>query len=286
DTRNYGGLEGISELREIFAPLLKVPADQLLAGGNASLTFMAQALTFALIHGSAVDDRPWGHGPHKLLCPVPGYDRHFTLAESLGFELLSIPIDDQGPVIAEAQRLADDPAVKGMWLVPMYSNPTGITSTEQRARELAAMPTAAVDFTLLWDSAYGMRQLREAQPDSLDILSLCAGAGHPARGGICARGAESTPRGGGGAWVAGGRAPLRPPGWPRPSGSSRSARTSPTSCATRASPPTLRESKRICASMPRSSPRSSMRCSVPSKRDSAPTASLGGRGPMAATSSR
>src|SRR5699024_11475597 len=81
--------------------------------------------------------------------PVPGYDRHFTLAESLGFELLSIPMDDQGPVIAEAQRLADDPAVKGMWLVPMYSNPTGITITEQRARELAALPTAAVDFTLL-----------------------------------------------------------------------------------------------------------------------------------------
>ena len=206
DTRNYGGLEGISELREIFAPLLKVPADQLLAGGNASLTFMAQALTFALIHGSAVDDRPWGHGPHKLLCPVPGYDRHFTLAESLGFELLSIPMDDQGPVIAEAQRLADDPAVKGMWLVPMYSNPTGITITEQRARELAAMPTAAVDFTLLWDNAYGMHHLREEHPDNLDILSLCAEAGNPERAWIFASTSKITHAGAGVSFFGGGPA--------------------------------------------------------------------------------
>ena len=179
DTRNYGGLDGLIELREIFAPLLKVPAEQLLAGGNASLTFMAQALTFALMHGTAIDDRPWGQGPHKLLCPVPGYDRHFTLAESLGFELLTIPMDDEGPIISEAQRLAEDPAVKGMWLVPMYSNPTGITITEARARELAAMPTAAPDFALLWDNAYGVHHLRDDHPNNLDILSLCAEAGHP-----------------------------------------------------------------------------------------------------------
>jgi DNA-binding transcriptional MocR family regulator len=137
---------------------------------------------------------------------VPGYDRHFTLAESLGFELLSIPMDDQGPVIAEAQRLADDPAVKGMWLVPMYSNPTGITITEQRARELAAMPTAAVDFTLLWDNAYGMHHLREEHPDNLDILSLCAEAGNPERAWIFASTSKITHAGAGVSFFGGGPA--------------------------------------------------------------------------------
>ncbi|UVI37814.1 aminotransferase [Brevibacterium spongiae] len=206
DTRNYGGAEGLIELREIFAPLLKVPAAQLLAGGNASLTFMTQALTFALLHGTAVDDRPWGLGPHKLLCPVPGYDRHFTLAESLGFELLSIPMDDEGPDVAAAQRLAEDPAVKGMWIVPMYSNPTGITITDRRARELAQMPAAAPDFTLLWDNAYALHHLREDHPDNLDILSLCAEAGHPERAWIFASTSKVTHAGAGVSFFAGGPA--------------------------------------------------------------------------------
>ncbi len=197
DTRNYGGLEGIIELRELFSPLLKVPTDQLLAAGNASLTLMGQALTFALLGGTPVDPRPWGAGPHKILCPVPGYDRHFTLAESLGFELLSIPMDDEGPDIAEATRLAEDPAVRAMWLVPMYSNPTGITLTPARAAQLAAMPAAAADFTLLWDNAYGLHHLRDDHPDNLDILSLCAEAGHPERPWIFASTSKITHAGAG-----------------------------------------------------------------------------------------
>ncbi|GAA1868408.1 aminotransferase class I/II-fold pyridoxal phosphate-dependent enzyme [Brevibacterium marinum] len=197
DTRNYGGLDGIIELRELFSPLLKVPSDQLMAGGNASLTLMAQALTFALLHGTAVDSRPWGQGPHKIICPVPGYDRHFTLAESLGFELLSIPMDSDGPVVAEAQRLAEDETVKGMWLVPMYSNPTGVTITEERARELAAMPAASADFTLLWDNAYGLHHLREHHPEVLDILRICAEAGHPERPWIFASTSKITHAGAG-----------------------------------------------------------------------------------------
>ncbi|MCF2574324.1 aminotransferase class I/II-fold pyridoxal phosphate-dependent enzyme [Brevibacterium sp. UCMA 11754] len=197
DTRNYGGLDGIVELRELFSPLLKIPANQLLAGGNASLTLMAQALTFALMHGTVGDSRPWGQGPHKLICPVPGYDRHFTLAESLGFELLSIPMDSEGPVVAEAQRLAEDETVKGMWLVPMYSNPTGITITEERAKELAAMPAAAPDFTLLWDNAYGLHHLRDEHPEVLDILDICAKAGHPERPWIFASTSKITHAGAG-----------------------------------------------------------------------------------------
>lgn len=197
DTRNYGGLEGIEELRELFSPLLRVPTSQLLAGGNASLTLMAQALTFALLGGTPLSARPWGAGPHKIICPVPGYDRHFTLAESLGFELLSIPMDEEGPVVAEAVRLAEDPSVKAMWLVPMYSNPTGITISESRARELAAMPAAAADFTLLWDNAYGLHHLREDHPDTLDILSLCAEAGNPERPWIFASTSKITHAGAG-----------------------------------------------------------------------------------------
>ncbi|RBP64732.1 DNA-binding transcriptional MocR family regulator [Brevibacterium sanguinis] len=197
DTRNYGGLEGIDELRALFSPLLKVPTAQLLAGGNASLTLMAQSLTFALLHGTPLDSRPWGAGPHKILCPVPGYDRHFTLAESLGFELLSIPMDEEGPVVAEAARLAEDPSVKAMWLVPMYSNPTGVTISESRARELAAMPAAAADFTLLWDNAYGLHHLREEHPENLDILSICAEEGHPERPWIFASTSKITHAGAG-----------------------------------------------------------------------------------------
>ena len=204
DARNYGGLNGIVELRELFSPLLKVPTEQLLAGGNASLSIMAQALTFALLHGTAVDSKPWGQSPHKLLCPVPGYDRHFTLAESLGFELLSIPMDEEGPIIAEAQRLAEDEAVKGMWLVPMYSNPTGITISPERARELAAMPAAAPDFTLLWDNAYAFHHLREQHPEVLDILSICAEAGHPERPWIFASTSKVTHAGAGVSFIGAG----------------------------------------------------------------------------------
>lgn len=204
DTRNYGGLDGISELRDLFSPLLKVPSDQLLAGGNASLTLMAQTLTFALLHGTVEDARPWGQSTHKLICPVPGYDRHFTLAESLGFELLSIPMDSEGPIVAEAQRLAEDETVKGMWLVPMYSNPTGITITERRARELAAMPAAAPDFTLLWDNAYGLHHLREEHPEVLDILSICAESGHPERPWIFASTSKITHAGAGVSFVGAG----------------------------------------------------------------------------------
>ena len=197
DTRNYGGLDGIVELRELFSPLLKIPADQLMAGGNASLTLMAQALTFAIMHGTAEGSGPWGQGPHKIICPVPGYDRHFTLAESLGFELLSIPMDDEGPIVAEAQRLAEDEAVKAMWLVPMYSNPTGVTITEKRARELAAMPAAAPDFTLLWDNAYGLHHLRTEHTEVLDILSICAEEGHAERPWIFASTSKITHAGSG-----------------------------------------------------------------------------------------
>lgn len=182
DVRNYGGLEGLIELREIFAELLKVPAAQLLAQGNSSLTLMHQALSFACLFGTSVGTTPWAQQPRRILCPVPGYDRHFGLAEALGFELVSVEMDADGPVIEQVEELvATDPTIKGMWLVPLYSNPTGITISEDRARRLVEMKTAAEDFKLLWDNAYALHHLSEPHAEVLDILALAAAAGNPDR---------------------------------------------------------------------------------------------------------
>lgn len=182
DVRNYGGLEGLLEVREIFGELFRIPPENLLAQGNSSLTLMYQALTFAMLHGTADGDAPWGDRPRRVLCPVPGYDRHFALTESLGFELVSVPMDDEGPELqAVSELVAADPTIRAMWLVPMYSNPTGISISEERARALLAMPTAAEDFRLLWDNAYGVHHLHAPHAPMLDVLGLAAQAGHPNR---------------------------------------------------------------------------------------------------------
>lgn len=182
DTRNYGGLKGLLELREIFGELLKVPAEQLFAQGNSSLSLMSQVLQFLLIHGPA-GGQPWvTDAPNRaILCPVPGYDRHFQLAQSLGFELIAVDLDDEGPVLDQVQELTSRNEVKGMWIVPAYSNPTGVNVSARRARELAAMP-AADDFVLLWDNAYALHHLGDDnQAPVLDILQICADAGNPNR---------------------------------------------------------------------------------------------------------
>ncbi|GAA4285569.1 aminotransferase class I/II-fold pyridoxal phosphate-dependent enzyme [Brevibacterium daeguense] len=182
DVRNYGGLEGLRELREIFGELFRVPVDQILAQGNASLTLMQQALTFALLHGTPELDTPWATHSRRIVCPVPGYDRHFALAEELGFELITVPMDDEGPDVSAVRELvATDPTIKGIWVVPMYSNPTGATISEERARLLLDMPTAAPDFRVLWDNAYGLHHLREPHGQMLDVLALAEEAGNPNR---------------------------------------------------------------------------------------------------------
>lgn len=180
DTRNYGGLEGLIELREVFAELLRIDPANLFAQGNSSLTLMHQFLSFALLHGRG--GAPWGADKRTILCPTPGYDRHFALAEALGFDLVTVPMDSEGPVLdAIAERVATDPSVKGIWLVPMYSNPTGVTISEERTKALLALPSAAEDFTVLWDNAYALHHLREPFDEVLDVVSLAAEAGHPDR---------------------------------------------------------------------------------------------------------
>lgn len=182
DTRNYGGLEGLVELRAIFAELLGVDLEQIIAGGNSSLTMMHEVLVGLLLHGGVTSERPWSQEEKvTFICPVPGYDRHYTMLAHHGIEMVTVPMRDDGPDVAACRELAKDPSVKGMWVVPTYANPTGSVVTQEVAAELASMPTAAPDFTIFWDNAYALHHLTEDEAKSADMLSLCASAGNPHR---------------------------------------------------------------------------------------------------------
>lgn len=183
DVRNYGGLEGLAQLREIFAELLEVEKAQLICGGNSSLTMMHQALTYLLLWGGPGSERAWKDEPEvKFVCPVPGYDRHFSMLADFGIEMLTVPMHDDGPdVEAVAALVADDPAVKGMWVVPTYANPTGSVVSPDVARALMSMPTAAPDFRVFWDNAYALHHLGDEEVRSADALGLAAEAGNPDR---------------------------------------------------------------------------------------------------------
>lgn len=183
DVRNYGGLQGLAELRAIFAELLWVDPAQVVAGGNSSLTMMHDCLVDLLLHGGVDSPRPWSQEERvRFICPVPGYDRHFTMLESFGIEMLTVPMLDNGPDAEAVARLAaSDPSVKGMWIVPTYANPAGSVTTLEVAARLASMETAAPDFKIFWDNAYAFHHLTEDEAKSADILSLAAAAGHPHR---------------------------------------------------------------------------------------------------------
>lgn len=182
DTRNYGGLHGLPELREIFAPILQAPIEQIVAGDNASLSLMHDNLVFALLHGTADSPRPWAHEETvKFICPVPGYDRHFALTETYGIEMIPVDLNEDGPDVAQVRELVKDPQVKGMWLVPTYGNPSGAVVSEAVAAELAALDTAAPDFRIFWDNAYAVHHLTEERVKTADILGLCSASGHPNR---------------------------------------------------------------------------------------------------------
>ncbi|SER14440.1 aminotransferase class I/II-fold pyridoxal phosphate-dependent enzyme [Microlunatus flavus] len=181
DCRNYGGTQGLTEIREIFAPLLNIPPAQLVAGDNASLSIMHDALVFSLLKGTT-DGPRWVDQPVKFLCPVPGYDRHFALCETYGIEMVSVDLGPDGPDLEQVRSLvADDPSVKGMWVVPTYANPDGAVYTEEVTRALVEMETAASDFRIFWDNAYAVHHLTEEERPAIDVLGLAAAAGHPDR---------------------------------------------------------------------------------------------------------
>ncbi|MDN4519515.1 MULTISPECIES: aminotransferase class I/II-fold pyridoxal phosphate-dependent enzyme [Mycolicibacterium] len=187
DTRNYGGLHGLPELRTIFSELLGIPVPNLIAGNNASLEFMHDVVVYSLLHGGVDSPRPWiddlrdGAGV-KFLCPAPGYDRHFAITESLGIEMVPVPLREDGPDVDLIEELvAVDPAIKGMWCVPVYSNPTGTTYAWETVRRLVQMETAATDFRLMWDNAYAVHTLTHDFVKQVDILGLAAAANHANR---------------------------------------------------------------------------------------------------------
>jgi aspartate/methionine/tyrosine aminotransferase len=181
DLRNYGGPNGLPELRAIFSDALRVPVPQLLALGNSSLTLMHDTIVQALLYGVPGGDRPWAGQSISFLAPVPGYDRHFTICERFGIRLIAVPMNEHGPDIETVTTLlATDDSIKGMWCVPVYSNPTGAVYSEEVVRALVSVP-AAPDFRLFWDNAYAVHHLADERSEPIDVLGLAAEAGNPDR---------------------------------------------------------------------------------------------------------
>ena len=179
ETRNYGEVAGIPAARALFAELLGCKASQVFVGGNASLQLMYDAVSKAFTHGLLHSEKPWCKlDKVKWICPVPGYDRHFKVTQSFGVEMISVPMTAAGPDMDMVEELVKDPAVKGMWNVPKYSNPEGVVYSDETIRRLAAMKPAAPDFMLMWDNAYCIHEFDCDFVEFPDILQLCADYGN------------------------------------------------------------------------------------------------------------
>ncbi len=171
DCRNYGVLDGIPEAKRLFAQMLDVPAEQVIVCGNSSLNLMYDYLAQCMLFGAG--GAPWcAQGKVKFLCPVPGYDRHFTILEQLGIEMINIPLREQGPDMALVEQYARDESVKGLICVPKYSNPTGMTFGEDCVRRLAALQPAARDFRVIWDNAYLVHDLYDETDSLLNVFAV------------------------------------------------------------------------------------------------------------------
>ena len=179
DVRNYGELSGLPAAKRLFAEILGCRPEQVFVGGNASLQLMYDTISKAYTHGLLHSERPWCKEPVvKFLCPAPGYDRHFKVTESFGFELITIPMTDEGPDMDAVEKAIQDPAVKGMWNVPKYSNPDGIIYSADTIRRIASMKPAAPDFLLMWDNAYCIHEFEGDYVEFPDILAECAKYGN------------------------------------------------------------------------------------------------------------
>ena len=181
DCRSYGGIDGLPEMKQLFGSILNCPAQNIVVGGNSSLAMMHDALVRAYVWGTSGGDTPWREqGKIRFLCPSPGYDRHFLITELFGFEMLPVEMTSTGPNMDQVESLALDPSIKGIWCVPRYSNPTGVTYSDAVVERLAQMQ-AAPDFRIFWDNAYAEHHLVD-HPTSLgNILTACATADHADR---------------------------------------------------------------------------------------------------------
>lgn len=184
DARNYGVLDGLPEAKAFMADFMSAPVENVIVFGNSSLNIMYDTVMRAYVFGVLPGSTPWkDQGQIKFLCPAPGYDRHFGVTEAFGFELVEVPMTENGPDMDCVEALvAADAQIKGIWCVPKYSNPQGYVYSDETVRRLAAMPTAADDFRVFWDNAYCVHHLDMAKPAQiLDFLAECAAAGNPER---------------------------------------------------------------------------------------------------------
>lgn len=183
DWKNYGGLQGIKEVRDLFArPLFNTVPELLSIGENSSLSLMHECMSYAFIHGVPDGKIPWGTQKNiKFICPSPGYDRHFSICESFSIQMIPVPMKDDGPDMDIVEELVSiDPLIKGIWCVPKYSNPTGAIYSNDTALRLASL-SAAADFRIFWDNAYAVHHLTDDATPNIDILELCREAGNENR---------------------------------------------------------------------------------------------------------
>jgi len=180
DCRNYGGLDGLSELKSLFGQILEMPAEQVIVAGNSSLNLMFDTISQAMTHGMP-GGKPWMlQGKIKFICPTPGYDRHFSICQYFGIEMIAVENTDTGPDMDEIESLvSSDASIKGIWCVPKFSNPEGVTYSDETVRRIAALKPAAPDFRVMWDNAYVVHSLSPDTKPLLNIYKECVNAGNP-----------------------------------------------------------------------------------------------------------